>query len=336
MLNMITEQLYDVLNKYKRRIDARIDKYLQIGENQILRSAMRYYPLGGKKTGKRLRPICAMLVADAISKRGFATIPFGICIELIHNFTLVHDDIIDKDEWRHGERTAHIVYGVETAINTGDALFARAFEILGYAKYQPEITTILLQDVATTVRKIAEGQQWDMDFEKRFDITEDAYLKMIGYKTAALFQLATKGGALIAGGSKKQIKNMAEYGRLIGLGFQIQDDLLDVTGDAQKRGKDFGSDIRNGKRTIIVCHALHHMSTADKKKFLNIFGSKNASLNDIKNAVMLLEKIGSIQYAASKASEFSKKAQKMLAVLEDSKYKDTLYQLTSYMVTREK
>jgi len=325
--------LKKVLSERIKVVDNALAKYLEDAEHEELKKAMMHLPMAG---GKRLRPILAMLVADAIAGKGKETIPFGIALELIHNFTLVHDDIMDGDNLRRGIKTVHYQWNLPTAINAGDALFARAFEVLCEVALPKKKFANMVKEVARMTRKIAEGQQWDMDFETNRKVGEEEYLKMIEYKTAVIFACAAKYGAIIAGGSKKQIDAMAEYGRLLGIGFQIWDDYLDLKGEQSVIGKPVGSDIKRGKNTLIIVHALKHANEDDKNKLLSVLGNANAQQKDILEVVKILEKTGSIEYAKNRAYEFAKKGKELLKVLPNTEAKDTLSLLIDYMVQREK
>ena len=317
------------------RIDAvnlALTNALDVGEQDKLRKAIRHIPMAG---GKRLRPVLAMLTADAIANKGEKAIPFGVTLELIHNFTLLHDDVMDKDALRRGVKTVHVLFDEATAINAGDVLFARAFEILSTTDVNDAVLRKLVREVAEAVRNIGEGQQLDKDFENQTDISEEDYLKMIEYKTAMLFQVSVKGGAMIAGGTEEQIKAMAEYGRLLGMGFQIWDDYLDLKADEELLGKPVGSDIRNGKRTLMVVHALARLEGDDKNIFLRVLGDQNASLEEIRNAISLLDKVGSTTYAEQMALDFAKRSKELLKALPESEHKDLLGKITDYMVQRK-
>jgi len=314
-----------------KTIDGAIDRALQIGDEKRLREAMRHYPLAG---GKRLRPVLAMIVADAVAGKGKLTIPLGVALEITHNFTLIHDDLMDKSSIRRGVQTVHKKFGDATAINAGDALFARAFEILADIKGDAAQFKELMVEFALMVRGIAEGQQMDMEFEKRGEVTEEEYLLMIEKKTALMFQTAAKGGAMVAGGTPGQVEAMSEYGRLLGLGFQIWDDLLDLKGDEKKTGKPVGGDIKNGKRTLIAVHALENLKGKPRKRFLEIFGNQKATKNEVAEAIAILEKAGSIKHAEELALEYAERAREKLMVLPESKERDILESLVDYMTER--
>jgi len=328
----VSEQEFTNELKRKREvINQALPGALSPVQHQRLKDAMSHYPLAG---GKRLRPILAMIMADGISQSGERTIPFGCALELVHNFTLVHDDIMDNDDLRRGIQTVHKAYDIPTAIIAGDALFSLAFEVISTTKTNDGTLRKIIGDTARTVRVIAEGQQMDMEFENRKDVSEAEYLEMIGKKTAVFFSLATKGGALIANGTEIQVEKAEEYGYSLGMGFQIKDDILGVLGDEKTTGKPVGSDIRNGKKTLIAVKALENLKGAEKNSFLEIFGKQDAGEKEIEDAKRLLEKCGAIEYAQKKAEEFSSTAKKALAVLKESKDKKLLEEFADFVTYR--
>jgi len=295
--------------------------------------AMRHLILGG---GKRLRPVIAMLSCEAVGGKNNDSIPFAVAVELVHNFTLLHDDIMDKDELRRGMKTTHVVFGEPRTIIAGDALFALAYEEILKLKIKPEKLKILLKDFSVMVREIAEGQDMDIDFEKRKDVSEKEYLEMVGRKTARIIKTAAMGGAMIGNGTAKQIEKLAEYGRLVGVGFQIWDDVLGLVGDPKRTGKPVGNDIRRGKKTLIVVHGLSHANEEDRKTLLNIIGKKGISDEEVKNAVEILRKTNSVDYAKNMALNLVEKAKENLNVLPDSDSKQVLSMVAEYCVGRDK
>ncbi|UCH88640.1 MAG: polyprenyl synthetase family protein [Thermoplasmata archaeon] len=316
-------------------INSELARYLNVGDQPRLKSAMRHLPL--VESSKRLRPLLALLCAEAVSdgpggEGSKRTIPFALTLEVIHNFTLVHDDIMDEDELRRGVKTVHVEYDMPTAINAGDALFARAFEILSETGLDDAGLRKLTREVAQMVREVGEGQQWDLDFGSRMDVSTDDFLKMIELKTARIFQLAAKGGTLIGGGTEDQVKSMEEYGRLIGVGFQILDDILDFSRDSAL--KCAGSDIRQGKRTLLVLHALEKLKDDEKTRteLMSILGNSSASDEDIKRSLEILNSCGSMEYAQDFALNYGKLALKKLEVLPESPSRKALEGFANFMV----
>lgn len=326
-------ELKDMLADRIETVNRALDEALDVAEHTKLQEAMRHIPMAG---GKRLRPVLAMLCADAISGTGGRTVPFGVSLELIHNFTLLHDDVMDQDELRRGVKTVHVLYDEATAINAGDVLFARAFETLSNTDVKDGELRVLVRNVAAAVRKIGEGQQMDKDFETGTVISLNDYLKMIEYKTAQLFQTAAEGGAIIAGGSEEQIAALREYGRLLGMGFQIWDDYLDLKADEKLLGKPVGSDIKNGKRTLMVVHAMERLEGNKKDEFMNMLGDQDATQESVKRAIALMDEVGSTAYAKELAEDYAEKSKELLSVLPDSEHKAILLKITDYMVQRKK
>jgi geranylgeranyl diphosphate synthase type I len=310
-----------------------LNEALDVAGHEKLQAAMRHIPMAG---GKRLRPVLAMLCADAISGSGARTVPFGVTLELIHNFTLLHDDVMDQDELRRGVKTVHVLFDEATAINAGDVLFARAFETLSDIDVQDGALRVLVRNVAAAVQKIGEGQQMDKDFENQTDISRDDYLKMIEYKTAQLFQAAAEGGAIIAEGTEEQISALREYGRLLGMGFQIWDDYLDLKADEKLLGKPVGSDIKNGKRTLMVVHALERLEGEKKDEFMRILGNQNATQEEVQGAIAIMDDVGSNVHAKELAEDYAAKSKELLSVLSESEHKNILLEITDYIVQRNK
>jgi geranylgeranyl diphosphate synthase type I len=261
--------------------------------------------------------------------------PFGVALEMVHNFTLVHDDVMDEDDTRRGIKTVHAAYGIPMAILAGDAMFARAFEIVLESDVDDASAVALVDILARSVRLLAEGQQMDMDFEKKKTVAADEYLKMIERKTAVLYSAAAQGGAIVGGGTEAQQEALFEYGRLIGLGFQIWDDVLDLRSTQEAFGKPVLNDIRNGKKTLIVVKALEELKGRKRSEFLAVLGKKDASEKELVAAKQLLEDIGAIDHADRVAAEFVAKAKDRLSVLKDSTHKEALKAFADYMVTRK-
>ncbi|MBS3801542.1 MAG: polyprenyl synthetase family protein [Candidatus Thermoplasmatota archaeon] len=320
------EQRADVFNK-------ELDCFLKRRNPENLYDALRHLPMAG---GKRLRPVLSMLACEAVSGNHQQVMPFALAVEIIHNFTLVHDDIMDKSSLRRGMTTVHIEYGEPTAIIAGDLLFAKAFEALGQYPEKIQSFRRLYTHLTQSVVEVCEGQQLDMNFEKRFIVRESEYLAMIKMKTSALFRISCEGGVLIGGADERVQKALREYGTSLGLAFQIRDDYLDMSSDSETLGKDIGNDIRNGKKTIIAVHSLTHAKDDDRKVLTDIFGKATATADDVDKVYNVFDHVGSIKYAKKKAEEYSRLAKKSLDVLEDSASKQVLLALADYAVNREK
>ena len=315
-----------------KKINEYLMRSLDVIEDKGLKAAMAHYPAAG---GKRLRPLLATITCEAVGEKAEKAIPFGCALEIVHNFTLVHDDVMDEDDTRRGIKTVHAQFGVPEAILAGDALFARAFEIVSDSDAEASDVVKLTEIMAKAVRILAEGQQMDMDFEDAKQISSDDYLKMIERKTAVLYSAAAQGGVIIGGGTEAQEEALFEYGRLVGLGFQIWDDVLDLRSDQETFGKPVLNDIRNGKKTLIVVNGIEDMNTVEKRQFLKVLGSKRATLSQLNMARDLLEDVGAVDHAVMVANGLVSKAKDRLGVLKDSKHKDALKAFADYTVTRK-
>ena len=310
-----------------------LEKFLSKGEPATLYDAVRHLPLAG---GKRLRPSLAMISCEAVSGDIRNVMPLAIALELTHNFTLVHDDIMDKSKLRRNMPAVHVKYGEPTAIIAGDLLFSKAFEAMHDIQGDPSIFKNVEFGLIDCVRLISEGQQLDMEFEKRKNVAEDEYLEMILKETAVMFMYAAEAGAILGGGSREQANALNEYGKSLGLGFQIHDDYLDMSSDEETLGKDIGNDIRNGKKTLIAVHCLNNASGEDKKLLDKIFGNLKASDKEVKQVYNLFKSVGSIEYAKNTAVKYCEKAKKALEILPNSDAKKILLELAEYSINREK
>lgn len=326
----------DIKKELTKRIDffnQQLEKFLKNGFPEKLYDAARHLTFAG---GKRLRPCIAMLSCEAVKGDIINVIPLSISIELIHNFTLVHDDIMDKSKLRRGKNTVHVKYGGPTAILAGDLLFTKAFESMHKIQDRIEIFKNVEYGLVDCVREICEGQQLDMEFEQRNNVTEDQYIEMIRKKTGVLFQYSSEAGAILGQATKEQENALNQYGLSLGLGFQIWDDYLDISSNENVLGKDIGNDIRNGKKTLIAVHSINSSSGEEKIQLENIFGNKKASDQDIQKIYKIFEKTGSIDYAKKTSLRYIDEAKKSIQGLPDSEAKQILMNLADYAVKRKK
>jgi len=326
----------DLKHELTKRADffnKELEKFLDNGEPEKLYGAARHLPFAG---GKRLRPALAMISCEAVSGEVGKIVPLTISLELVHNFTLVHDDIMDNSKLRRNMPSVHVKFGGPTAIMAGDLLFAKAFESMHNLTSDCKDFKNVEFGLIDCIREICEGQQLDMDYEQRKIVSEEEYILMILKKTAVFFQYAAEAGAILGGGTREQSNALNEYGKNLGLGFQIHDDYLDMSSDEKTLGKDIGNDIRNGKKTLIAVHALNNATGSDKKTLHNIFGNRSSTDADIKKVHDVFKKLNSIEYAKNKAIDFSNKAKKSLEILPDSDAKQLLLDLADYAIKREK
>lgn len=325
-------EVTEILKRYSADIDQEITRALETVDPETLLQASEHLVKAG---GKKLRPALAVLSAEAVGGNVQCALKTGAAVELIHTFSLIHDDIMDQDDKRRGKPSVHVLWGEPMAILAGDTLFSKAFETVMKSEEDgvtAEKILPALQTVVDSCVKICEGQALDMGFAERLDVSEGEYLMMIFKKTAALIAAATKSGAILGGGTQEQVEALAEYGRLIGMAFQIQDDYLDVASSEEDLGKPVGSDIVEGKMTLLVVHALSQADEKDKERLITIL--KEEGDQNVSEAVDILEKYGSIQYAWQVAQEDVNQAKSLLDILDDSPAKDALILLADFVLER--
>lgn len=325
--------LQNELTKRATMFNTYWERFLPIKKPTKLYEASQHLPSAG---GKRIRPFLTLTSCESVSGDIQKALPLASGLELIHNFTLVHDDIMDHSLLRRNLPAVHVKFGEPAAILAGDLLFAKAFAAVLDTSVEFTTFKLLQQDFIDCIIAICEGQQLDMEFEKRKTVTEQEYLDMISKKTGALFELAGKGGGMIGGGTRSEIAALQTYGMALGLAFQIWDDYLDMSSTATTLGKDIGNDIRNGKKTLIAVHSLTHATGKHKKLLDDMFGNHAASEQDVSNVYDLFRELGSVQYAQQRAEYFVNQAKNALTVLKPSDAKELLYQLIEYTIQREK
>ena len=250
-----------------------IDNYLKLIDNYIglhpftKRPERLYEPLDYILSlgGKRIRPVLTLMACEMMNGPVEKALPAAYAIEIFHNFSLIHDDIMDCAPLRRGKETVHTKYDINTGILSGDAMLIYAYQYLG--KYEDTLVPRMMRNFTETSILVCEGQQLDMDFEQRSDVDIPEYMEMITNKTAVLLAEALRMGALVAGASDHALQHFYDFGRNVGIAFQMQDDILDTYGENHKVGKQKGGDIIQGKKTYLYLKALE-LSTVDQRKDL--------------------------------------------------------------------
>jgi geranylgeranyl diphosphate synthase, type II len=233
--------------------------------------------------GKRLRPVLTLMaseVFDADCKKALAA---ATAVEVFHNFSLIHDDIMDDAPLRRGNETVHEKWDINTGILSGDAMLILAYQY--FEEYEPIIFRELAKLFSKTALEVCEGQQYDVDFETRDDVTIPEYLKMIEYKTAVLVGAAMKMGAIVAETSNGNADSIYDFGLNLGIAFQLQDDYLDAFGDPETFGKQVGGDIIENKKTYLYLKAMEFASANDKEQLLHLFSIQPSDNTDKINSV---------------------------------------------------
>ncbi|MBQ8179573.1 MAG: polyprenyl synthetase family protein [Candidatus Methanomethylophilaceae archaeon] len=322
----------EYLKRMSAELDAPIRSYIGDEEPDNLMEASRQYPYAG---GKRMRPAMAVACCRAVGGDASKAVPLAVAIEYIHNFTLIHDDLMDGDEKRRGMDTIHIGYGMPTAILAGDALFAKAFQIICDLDIPAEGMRDVLRYVSQAVWDLARGQQMDVNNEGQI-VTEDVYIETIKLKTSVLFAAAAAGGAIIGGADEATVRAINEYALELGLGFQMFDDYLGVAGDSSKTGKSVGNDIRKGKCTCMITHAMRTIEDeAVLEEFKGILGNMDATDEQCLRARQILEESGSIQYALDLAKQKVDNAIAKIASLPESEDKEFMIALARFAIDRD-
>jgi geranylgeranyl diphosphate synthase type II len=219
--------------------------------------------------GKKIRPVLTLMSAEIFDADYSKALPAALAVEVFHNFSLVHDDIMDDAPLRRGNVTVHEKWNINTGILSGDAMLILAYQY--FEQYEPAIFRELAKLFSKTALEVCEGQQWDVDFETRSDVTIPEYLKMIEYKTAVLVAAAMKMGAIVAETSVENGELIYDFGLNLGLAFQLQDDYLDAFGNPATFGKQIGGDIIENKKTYLYLKAIEFASAEEKSKLLQLF-----------------------------------------------------------------
>lgn len=266
----------------ENKINNAIEKISWNLSPQNLYDPIRYVLSGG---GKRLRPILTLMATNLFSDDIDLSIPPALGIEIFHNFTLLHDDLMDRADMRRGNPTVHKIWGNNAAILSGDAMLIQAYMYI--ANVPLNILPQILSIFSDTAMEVCQGQQYDMDFEKRMDVTEAEYMEMIRLKTAVLIACSLKIGAIMGNSSANDSDLLYRLGIHIGMAFQLKDDLLDVYGDAETFGKNIGGDIVCNKKTFLLIKALENSNTSQRKeldKWLKAIDfDPSSKINAVKN-----------------------------------------------------
>jgi len=292
--------------------------------NQILSDALKYrqptslYEPGSyilNSGGKRLRPLLVLLSAKAVGGKFQDAYSAAAAVEMLHNFTLVHDDIMDNADKRRGRLTLHKKYDHNTAILAGDSLLSIAYEFLlrdcnGNAK---EVISAFTHGLI----EVCEGQSLDTDFELRKNVTLSEYILMIKKKTAAMAEMCCKIGALLGGGTNAQVNALAKYGLNLGIAFQIQDDLLDISADEKEFGKTIGGDLVEGKKTFLFLEALEKSKGNDRQKLLKVIERKGIKKNQVMTYKAIYEKLGVLDDARNEIKTYTQRALRSINLLDD-------------------
>ena len=265
--------------------------------------------------GKRLRPYLVLKSCQMLGGKQSDAISAASAVEMIHNFTLVHDDIMDNDEMRHGVTTTHKKFDIPLAILAGDVLYSKAYNtISSKSKLSSNYTTQLVSKLSKTCIEICEGQVDDIKFAENKRIpTEKEYVKMIEKKTAVLFEVSCAMGAICAKRKQKDVKNLSAFGKNLGIGFQITDDLIGIIGDSKITKKPVGNDIREGKKSLPIILAIKKARGQNRTKIMRVFGNSGASKQQINLAVNVIRSLGVEKEVRNIALKYAQRAEKSIS-----------------------
>jgi len=316
--NLVGSKLEDVSQRIKFKLASEIN---------LIHKMTNYHVKSG---GKRIRPLLTLASAKLCGyKNGNRDVNLAACIELIHNATLLHDDVIDNSELRRGIKTANSVWGNQSSILVGDYLFSRCFEMMVEDGSQE-----ILKLLSSTSSKIAQGEILQLENKSEIDILEETYFNIINSKTAALFAAATKVGACITNRKKKEKDALESYGRNLGFAFQIADDALDYYSTKTIFGKEIGKDFFEGKVTLPIIF-LYQKTNSNEKIFLEkIFKKKNRSKLEFIETQNLIKKYNTIDSCFKRAEHFVNISYNALNIFNPSKEKSILQNLTSFSLER--
>jgi octaprenyl-diphosphate synthase len=277
--------------------------------------------------GKRIRPVLVLLIANAYGYRGTSHHQLAAVIEFIHTATLLHDDVVDESSLRRGRKTANALFGNAASVLVGDFLYSRAFQMM------VSIGDIrIMRILADATNVIAEGEVLQLLNMHDPDVSEERYTQVIRSKTAKLFEAAAQLGALIAGATDEEIEAAAEYGRSLGTAFQLIDDVLDYSGQADDIGKNVGDDLREGKATLPLIYLMEHGTAEQRELVRNCI--ENGDEQHFDAVLFAVTTSGALDYTKRKAEEAAARATASISALPDSQFKKSLLSLSDFAVHR--
>ncbi|PDS24472.1 polyprenyl synthetase family protein [Flavobacterium branchiophilum] len=284
------------ISEYQSLFVAYLQKQSYLKEPQNLYNPIDYILSLG---GKRMRPVLTLMSAEIFNANYKQALPAAMAVETFHNFSLIHDDIMDDAPLRRGHQTVHEKWNINTGILSGDAMLILAYQY--FEQYEPPVFRDLAKLFSKTALEVCEGQQWDVDFETKVGVSINEYLKMIEYKTAVLVAAALKMGAIIAQTSLENAQLIYDFGLNLGIAFQLQDDFLDAFGDPKTFGKQVGGDIIENKKTYLYLTALQNADQTQKQQLLDLY---QQNLEDNTQKIALVKQI----FTDTKAAENTQKA----------------------------
>ena len=326
-MNTSVKSLSNLLKSSLKRVEREISKNIKDEEKLITLTAGHLI----KAKGKKIRPLLTLLVSKMLNYKGNADVTLAVCIEFIHNATLLHDDVIDTGKIRRGKLSANQIWGNKVSVLVGDYLLSRAFKLMVKNK-----SLKLLEILSQTSLILARGQIQDVGNNQNVNLTEKKYLSIIDAKTAELFRISCFLPTIITDQNKKTQKIFNDFGFNFGMAFQLSDDVLDYFGDSSKMGKSVGKDFFEGKVTYPVIHCFKKSDKKSKKIIAKLFFKRKRSKKDLALILDLMKKTNTYKSSIEFVRKYAKKAKTNINKFEGNKYKVYLDELVDHLIIRDK
>ena len=326
-MNTPVKSLSNLLKSSLKRVEREISKNIKDEEKLITLTAGHLI----KAKGKKIRPLLTLLVSKMLNYKGNADVTLAVCIEFIHNATLLHDDVIDTGKIRRGKLSANQIWGNKVSVLVGDYLLSRAFKLMVKNK-----SLKLLEILSQTSLILARGQIQDVGNNQNVNLTEKKYLSIIDAKTAELFRISCFLPTIITDQNKKTQKIFNDFGFNFGMAFQLSDDVLDYFGDSSKMGKSVGKDFFEGKVTYPVIHCFKKSDKKSKKIIAKLFFKKKRSKKDLALILDLMKKTNTYKSSIEFVGKYAEKAKTNINKFEGNKYKVYLDELVDHLIIRDK
>ena len=326
-MNTPVKSLSNLLKSSLKRVEREISKNIKDEEKLITLTAGHLI----KAKGKKIRPLLTLLVSKMLNYKGNADVTLAVCIEFIHNATLLHDDVIDTGKIRRGKLSANQIWGNKVSVLVGDYLLSRAFKLMVKNK-----SLKLLEILSQTSLILARGQIQDVGNNQNVNLTEKKYLSIIDAKTAELFRISCFLPTIITDQNKKTQKIFNDFGFNFGMAFQLSDDVLDYFGDSSKMGKSVGKDFFEGKVTYPVIHCFKKSDKKSKKIIAKLFFKRKRSKKDLSLILDLMKKTNTYKSSIEFVRKYAEKAKTNINKFEGNKYKVYLDELVDHLIIRDK
>ena len=326
-MNTPVKSLSNLLKSSLKRVEREISKNIKDEEKLITLTAGHLI----KAKGKKIRPLLTLLVSKMLNYKGNADVTLAVCIEFIHNATLLHDDVIDAGKIRRGKLSANQIWGNKVSVLVGDYLLSRAFKLMVKNK-----SVKLIEILSQTSLILARGQIQDVGNNQNVNLTEKKYLSIIDAKTAELFRISCFLPTIITDQNKKTQKIFNDFGFNFGMAFQLSDDVLDYFGDSSKMGKSVGKDFFEGKVTYPVIHCFKKSDKKSKKIIAKLFFKRKRSKKDLAVLLNLMKKTNTYKSSIEFVRKYAEKAKTNINKFEGNKYKVYLDELVDHLIIRDK